>query len=147
MPNPLVAQGTLNRLRASVSIPDFPSLNVTASFLGKDGISVSLTGDATLTIGTMAGTVQSPEPYMLAEITLALLRTQTLGDQYKVQMELSSLIGDFTVRPDSSILSPYTFRNGAIARVRELPMNGQDAGYVVTLTGAYNINDNLWNLV
>lgn len=147
MPNPLVAQGTLNRLRASVSIPDRPELNITASFLGKDGISVSLTGDATLTIPTMTGTVQSPEPYMLVELTVALLRTQTLGNQYKLQMELNTLLGDFTVRPDSSILSPYTFRNGAIARVRELPMNGTDAGYVATLTGYYNINDDLWNLV
>lgn len=147
MSNPLIAQGTLNRLRASVSIPAFPTLNVTAAYLGKDGIGVAFQGDQTLMIPTLTGTVTSPEPYQLVEITMALLRTQALGDAYKVQAELSTLLGDLTMRPDSSILSPYTFRNCAIQRVRDLPMNGTDAGYVVTLGGYYNINDDLWNLV
>lgn len=147
MANPLVAQGTLNRLRASIVIPDNATLNVTASYLGKDGIRVALQGDQTLMIPTMTGTVISPEPYQMVEITVPLLRTQALGDAWKVKGETDTTLGDITVRPDTSILSPYTFRNCAIQRVQELPMNGQDAGYIVVIGGYYAINNNLWDLI
>ena len=44
--NPLVDQGTLNRIRASVEFTDFPELNVTSSYLAKAGISMRLTGES-----------------------------------------------------------------------------------------------------
>lgn len=43
--NPLIPQGTLNRVRASVVWPSFPNLNVTASYLGRMGIRLSLDGE------------------------------------------------------------------------------------------------------
>lgn len=145
MANPLVAQGTLNLLRASVVLNDHPELNVTASCLGKEGITISLEGETTEYIDTLAGAVPSPQPYQKASVRINLLKTQPLSDAYKKQMELLALIGDITVRPDSSALSPYPVVNCSITGVEPLKLNGSDAGFVVTVRGYYNINSALWN--
>lgn len=145
--NPLIAQGTLNRLRGSFLVPSFSQLNVTASYLGKGGISLALQGDATTYIETLTGGVTSPQPYMVCMVTLNLLKTQGLADLYKQQMESLSTIGDVTVRGDASTLGDYPVTNCGIQTVRELPMSGEDAGFVVTVKGYYAINSQLWNLV
>lgn len=144
--NPLVDQGTLNRLRGSVVLDDHAELNITAPYLGEEAIRLALEGEATTYINTLTGAVTSPEPYQVCTLTVNLLKTQSLSDQYKKQMETDSRIGNLTVRPDSSTLSPYPLINCAIESVRELSFNGRDAGYVVTIKGYYNINSSLWNL-
>lgn len=142
--NPLISQGTLNRLRASVVWSAFPQLNVTAPYLGKEGIRLSLEGESTTFIGTMTGAVTSPEPYMMISMAMNLLKTQQLADAYKRQMQNSALLGDGVVRPDSAILSPYSLINCAIESVRELDFSGGDAGYAVTVKGYYLVNNDLW---
>ena len=144
--NPLVVQGTLNRLRGSVVWPNFPALNVTAPFLGEEGIRLTLDGDATLFIPTMTGAVTSPEPYQMITLAMHLLKTQALAVGYKAQQELSTLLGDGTVRPDASNLPVYQLINCAIESVRELNFSGDDAGYVVMVRGYYLVNSDLWNL-
>ena len=142
---PLVPQGTLNRIAASLVIPDFPQLNVTAPFLGKEGIGVAFQGDITTMIPTMTGTVTSPEPFQMATVLVRLLKTQPLSDAYKQQLESSSLLGDITVRPDSKTLSPYQILNCAIMTVGDLSFNGTDAGYGVHIAGYYPVNANLFD--
>ena len=144
--NPLIAQGTLNRLRASVVIPNFPELNVTASYLGKGGISMALQGQNVVNIPTLTGTATSPEPYLMASVTVNLLKTQNLSDLYKTQWELDSRIGDITVTPDAVTLSAFLFRNCSIENVRDMAFSGTDAGMVVVLAGYYPINNQLWDL-
>lgn len=144
--NPLVAQGTLNRLKGSVLVPNFPQLNVTAPFLGKEGIGLALEGDATLILPTMVGTVTSPEPYQMCTITIHLLRTQGLANLWKLQQELFSVIGDVVVTPDAAPLSPYPIQNCGIKSVSELRFAGQDAGYMVTVGGYYTTNLALFGL-
>lgn len=138
--NPLVAQGNLNRLRGSVVWPGFPALNVTAPFLGREGISLALEGESTAFLPTMTGAVTSQEVYMMIGLTMHLLKTQALADAYKAQMELNSLLGDGTVRPDAKELSPYAIINCAIQSVRELRFSGDDAGYAVSVRGYYLVN-------
>lgn len=142
----LVPQGTLNRLRASISVPNNTALNITSPFLGKAGIRLAFEGQATVFIDTMTGRVISEEPYLAATLTASLLKTNALGPQYKVQWEKDSALGNITVRPDSSSLPPYDLLNCAIQSVRELDFAGTDAGYVVTIGGTYIINQALWNL-
>ena len=144
--NPLIAQGTLNRLRSSFICPTFPSLNVTAAFLGKGGITLSLEGEATAFIDTLTGGVQSPQPYMGCMIVLNLIKAQSLANTYKQQMESISNIGDCNVKGDSSVLGDYSISNCSLQTVRELPFNGEDAGYVVTVRGYYAVNNQLWEL-
>ena len=94
--NPLVDQGTLNRLRASVLVTQSPELNVTASFLGKEMIGLTLEGNATTGIPNAAGVTQSPEPYQLATLEIHLIKAQALADQWKQRMQTNTLLGDIT---------------------------------------------------
>lgn len=144
--NPLIAQGTLNRIRGSVVVAAISALNVTAPFLGKEGISLALEGESTTFIQTMTGAVTSGEPYMMTSVTIALLKTQGLAAQYKAQMENLSTIGDITVYPDSSSLPSYAIINCAIESVREMKFNGEDAGFMVTIKGYYIVNNSLFNI-
>lgn len=143
--NPLVDQGTLNRIRGTVIIVNNPALNVTAPYLGKEGISLALEGAATTFIDSMTGAVTSPEPYQACSCTVSLLKTQNLSALYKAQMELTTLLGPISVTPDSATLPVYDLLNVAIMGVRELRFNGEDAGWVVSLRGYYIINNALWN--
>lgn len=145
--NPRVPQGTLNRVRGSIIIPNFPTLNVTAPFLGKGAISLNLQGQATQMIQTLTGVVTSPEPYMMVQTTVNLLRTQNLANLYKARMELDTRIGDIQIIPDASTLSNYQILNCSIGAVRELPFTGDDAGYIITIDGYYEVNSDLWNLL
>lgn len=146
MSNPLVDQGTLNRLRASVIWPDFPELNVTSPFLNREGIRLSLDGDAVTFLPSMTGAVTSPEPYQMITLAINLLKTQSLAAQYKAQQEGDARLGGCTVRPDANTLPPYQLTNCAIQSVRELNFSGSEAGYSVTIRGYYIINNDLWSL-
>lgn len=146
--NPLVAQGSLNRVVASITIPSFPILNVTASYLGREGIRLALEGEANRRLPTMTGVVNSPEVFQDARVTVNLLKTQPLSDLFKTQMETDVRIGDITVRPDVPVgsggLSPYAFSNCTIQSLRELNFAGEDAGWVIELRGIYYINADLF---
>ena len=142
--NPTVSQGTLNSLRGSWTWSAFPGLNVTAPYLGREGISLTFEGESTVYINTMTGAVTSPEPYLKITAELALLKTQSLSNAYKTQIETMSTLGDATCRADALALGLYQFSNCSLQNVRALRFNGEDAGYVVTVGGVYYINSALW---
>lgn len=144
--NPLVDQGTLNRVRATVTIPDNTGLNVTPSYLGPNGVSVATEGEATRNLPTMAGTVTSPEPYQMVTITIQLLRSQALANTYEQRRQTLSTVGSIRVTTDSAPLADYTYQNCSIANVAPMTFNGGDPGYVVTLHGYYPINSSLWTI-
>lgn len=144
--NPLVPQGSLSRIIASVVWSSFPQLNVTAPFLGKAGISLAFEGVITTFIDTMTGGVKSPEPYQRANLTMNLLKTQPLAAAYKAQLETLASLGNGVVRPDTTALGVYPLTNCAIENVETLRFNGEDAGWVVTVKGYYNINAALFDL-
>lgn len=141
-----VIQGTINRLRASVSIPSNSNLNVTPAYLGKDMISIIPQGDITHAIPTATGYVTSPEPYQMVEVHIHVLRTNGLGDLYKKQIENLSTIGDFVVRSDTAPFSDYNISNGSIKSTNEIKYNGDDAGWLIVLQGAYQVNSALYNV-
>lgn len=145
MPNPLIAQGSLNKLRASITWPSFPTLNVTAPYLSKEGIRLALQGESVLYLPTMTGAVTSQEPYMMAECTINLLKSQSLANLYKQQMETNALLGDATIRPDAVPLGIYQITNCSIKSIRELDFSGEHALFSVNIGGYYNINSILFN--
>jgi hypothetical protein len=143
-----VSQGTLNRFRGSVLIPDFPNLNVTANFLGPAGITFAIQGEAVKYLPTLTGAITAPEPYLMAQITVNMLRTQSLANQYKAQMENDARIGDVTAMPDAPTVDPYTVSNCSIQSVREMNFNSTDGGgYTVIIGGYYLVNSSMWNLI
>ena len=143
--NPTIPQGVLNRIRGSIVIDDFPELNVTAPYLGREGISLNFEGETTTRISTMTGVVTSPEPYQPVVVEVALLKTQALAQAYEQQRQTLSTIGNLTVRTDAATLGPYPLINCSIQNVRQIKINGESADYVVTLTGYLPINSSLWN--
>lgn len=144
MASPQTAQGVLNRLRGSITFPLFPSLNITASFLGDEGINLTPGGDTADILPTMTGTVQSPAPYQMYTVEVQLLKTQSFSDLFKRKIELDTNVGNFVVRPDASTLSNYTIQNGVITNAGPGRLNGRDVGYRVTLVGYYLVNASLY---
>ena len=143
---PLIDTGTLNKVRGSIVIPNYPNLNVTASFLGKDGISTALEGNVTEVVEVMCGIVPSPNVYQMVTATVHLLKTQALAAAYRAQVSNISLIGPFNIISDATEFADYNVLNGSIGSIREISMNGTDPGYVLTLRGYVIINNNLWSL-
>jgi len=144
MSNPQVIQGTLNRLLASVVYADFPQLNVTAPYMSKEAVSIGFDGDTSQLIGTLTGAVTSPEPYVYANVTMHILRTQSLGNAYKTQVETNTTMGSVTVYPDSVALSAFQLNNCVLQSVQEVTFDGSQAGLIVRLRGIYNINSTLF---
>jgi len=145
--NPKVSQGTLNKVRASVVFTDNSDLNVTASNLGKAGVSLSFQGNMSELIGTMTGTVTAPEPYVQAELTLNILKTQGVADVYKQAVEDNCVIGDIVVTPDASTLGNFQLVNCAIMTLQELAFAGTDPVMQIRIQGSYEVNNSLWSAV
>lgn len=144
MGNPLVPQGFLNRVRGALSVTDVPALNVTASYLGKDGISMRPDNAATDIIPTMTGTVGSQTPYQQVTVTVHLLKTQGLGASYQKRFATDTALGEVVITPDATTFGNFTLLNCYLLNFNELPFNGMDAGYVVTIGGYLTANDNMW---
>ena len=145
MANPQIAQGTLNRLRGSIIFPNFPELNITAPFLGEEGINMTPGGDIVDTYGTMTGTVTSAAPYQMYTVEVELLKTQSFADQFKQQLETLAVIGNFIVRPDASTLSVYQINNGSIYTASPGRLNGKSVGFMIGLRGYYSVNAQLFD--
>lgn len=147
MANPNVNQGTLNRLRGSFLVPNFPQLNVAPFNLGKAGMTFTPQGNAVLMIDTLTGRVTSPEPYIAVQIHIPLLKTQNLAELYKEQIESLALIGDCTFYTDSSALTPFKLISCAIESVENFAVNGQVPEIGIMIAGTWQVNDQLYNMV
>lgn len=144
MPNPQTPLGFLNRLDVSVVFPNFSTLNVTPSFLNKEGVTLTLDGEATKFLPTMTGAVTSGEPYLMASVSIHLLRTQQLANVFLAQLQAQTVLGPCTVRTDSTVHNPYYLFNTAIESVEPLKLNGEDASWTVMLRAYWYSNNDLW---
>lgn len=144
MANPNISPGILQLLNTSVTIPAFPSLNVTPPYLGKQMVHLALSGDATKDLPVAVGVVKSPQQYLMAEVRINLIKSQGLADLYKKQWESNSILGAITVRPDTTVLSPFDLVQVGIKSVGDMAFNGEEPDLFVVLSGQYNINLSLW---
>lgn len=145
MANPLVPQGTLNRLRASMVLGSLPGLNVTAAYLGKAGISINPENDASLLIPTLTGGVTSNEPYQMVTVVAHILKTQALSAAYRAQIELNTNVGDMTVISDTSTFPNFPLVNCTITHWDGLTFDGNNPEFVIHIKGIYYINSAMWN--
>jgi hypothetical protein len=142
--NPQIQQGLLNRVIASVIWDKFPGLNVSASYLAKEGIRFSFEGDSVTFHEVMAGTVPSPEPYQMVTVRANLLKTNGLAQAYKAQQAQYSVLGNGKVFPDTRALSPFRVYNCGIQTAGELSFAGDEPGYGFMLRGYILVNALLW---
>jgi hypothetical protein len=150
MANPIIPQGTLNRLAISLQFVSHPNLNITASYLGKEMASMTFSGVATTPLDTATGVVYSPEPYQRVTVMAHLVKSMALSQAWKTQLELNSLVGDLVVYPDvlqsQGGLNPYQISNTAIENVNPIRLDGLDATWTISFSGVYYVNSVLWNL-
>jgi hypothetical protein len=144
--NPLVPQGTLNRVRCSIVVPSFTNLNITAPYMGKSFARLAFEGNYAELIGTATGAVTSPEPYVFATLTVGLLRTQALSAQWLAQAQQYSAIGQVSVHPDSAAFPAITLDNTVINQIDPGAYDGTDPVVRVVLRGVFYANSDLWNL-
>lgn len=149
MADPLIFQGQLNRLKASLIWTNFSNLNLTPSYLAREMLVFATEGEATGRIPTATGIVNSPEPYQAVIITANLVKSQALAAAYENQRQTNSVLGPGTIRPDvdsnSFGLGPYSVLNMSISNVGELRFDGTQAVYPVTLGGYMLVNSFLWD--
>jgi hypothetical protein len=145
--NPQINQGTINLVRAAVQVPSFTPLNVTASFLGAGGVSITWGTPSTTFIRTLTGRVTAPEPFQEVTIGIHLVKSQPLASLWESQRISLSVIGNILVFTDSAQLPSYSFTNCAIENVGEIVSNGKSSEYYVTVGGSYVVNNSLWALV
>lgn len=144
MANPLVSQGTLNRLRASVTVPGNTALNITPAYMGKQFVTVTFEGNFDDLIPTATGGVTSPEPYVMANVSIGLLRTQSLSTSWLTQAKASSDIGNVSIFPDSSAFPEIDLVNCVIQHIDPGAYDGMDPVVRLTIRGIFYINNDLW---
>jgi len=140
-----VAQGVVNRLRCSVVFADFPELTVTSPYMTKEAVTLSFQGAMSQLLPTMTGGVGSPEPYVMAEITMHLVRSQNLADAYKQQIETDCTMGSINVIPDSAALDNWQLESAIITGMDALTFDGNTPSFVVKMQAIYYINQSLWD--
>lgn len=143
--NPGVALGTLNRLISAVHVLSNPALNITAPYVGRNGIRVRSDRRAVVFIDAMTGMVTSPEPYIPVTVTAQLLRTQSLALAWKSRLVQNALIGQITAFPDTTPFLPMDVYNCAFEDFDPMNWDGTDPHFTVTLYGTYYINNTMWN--
>jgi len=144
MANTNVPQGTTNLTLASVIVPAYPNLNVTAGYLAKAGIALAFTGDSVIQIPTLTGTTTSPQPYIMGRITVNLLRSNGIAATYQSQFLSNAVIGAVTIKPDVTTLPPYVLQNCSIQSFNDQVFNGTTVDMALVITGYLPINSSLW---
>jgi len=144
--NPYTPQGTLNRLKSSVTVPGISALNITSSYMSKQFVSIAFDGEIANAIPTATGIVTSPEPYVMATITVGILRTQPLAAAWKLQAETLASIGNVSVFPDTAAYPEYDLVNCVIQHIEPAAFDGVDPVVRVVIRGAYYVNNALWAL-
>jgi len=144
--NPMIAQGVLNRVLTAVIIPSNTALNVTAPYMAKGFARLEYAGDWTGQIGTGTGVVNSPEPYVMARVTMNLLRTQALSASWVTQGQTATYIGNVNVHSDTSTFPVSQMVDASIVSVDPGAFDGTDPVVRVVLSGALAINASLWSV-
>lgn len=145
--NPIVAQGTLNRVRCSIIVPNYTSLNITAPYMGKSFATIDFEGNFDEQIETATGAVTSPEPYVMATITVGILRTQSLASSWLTQAQTTSDLGEIVINSDTAAFPSITLSAAVIRSLEPGAYDGMDPVSRLTLRGVFYINNDLWNLV
>lgn len=141
----MVRQGLLNRVLTSVVVTNYPQLTVTAPFMSKNLSEIIFDGAAVDQIGTATGIVNSPMPYIMADINCNILRSQSTVAAYVAQWQQQAYIGSVTIYTDSTQLPQFTLVNCSILNITPGAFDGQDPTTKVQFKGVYYINNIMWS--
>jgi hypothetical protein len=145
--NPKIAQGSLNRVRCSIVIPGYPALNISSSYMGKNFASINFEGNFDEQIETGTGVVTSPEPYVMATVTVDLLRTQALAYNWLNQATTLSDLGPISIFSDTSAFPEIDLDTTVIRNCEPGVFDGKNPVVRLTLRGVLYANNNLWSMI
>ncbi len=145
MANPIIPQGTLNRALTSVSVIDYPELNVTSGFFGTKVARITFEGDTSDYIGTLTGAVPSPRLYQVVTVMMYLNKSQFLSSIWEQQRLTDAAIGDVVITTDSPLLDQYVISNCILQNIADLDLTGESNDFPVMLKGTYLINSVLFS--
>lgn len=145
--NPTLIPGNLNRVRGTILVPSNATLNVTAPFLGKEGIVIAPQSAVVTQMQGMATVVNSEEPYQIVQITASIMKSLALSAAYLNQIKNSPILGQVTVTPDTTVIPAFTLYNVAITNWSQISMAGLQPDFTVTFQGQFNVSNDLWNLI
>jgi hypothetical protein len=143
--NPLIPQGVLNRVLTAVLIPGNTALNITAPYMAKGFAKLEFEGDWTAQVGTGTGIVNSPEPYIMARVTVNLLRTQPLSAAWLAQGQAYTYLGQVNVVSDSSSFPINSMNDTSIFSIDPGGFDGTDPVVRMVLRGSFPVNASLWS--
>jgi len=145
--NPTLIPGNLNRIRGTILVPGNATLNVTAPYLGKEGIVIAPQSAVVTQMQGMTSVVNSEEPYQIVQVTAAIMKSLALSAAYLDQIRNAPTLGSITVTSDTTTIPSFTLYNVAITNWSQISMAGLQPDFTVTFQGQFNISNDLWNLV
>lgn len=144
--NPLVPQGTLNRIRTHIVLASYPALNVTSANMSRGFATFAFEGNFAAQIETATGIVTSPEPYVMGTCTVELLRTQSLAAAYLAQVQSNVMVGTVTGYSDSVSFPPIVLNNCSIYNFDPGAFDGTKPAVRVVFRGVFTPNAAMWGL-
>lgn len=144
MANPQITQGVLNRVRTSVVVPNYPGLSVTAPYMGKSFAKLDFEGNFVEQIETGTGAVRSPEPFVMATLTVSILRPQSLSAAWLAQAQLDGYLGQVNAHSDSSVFPVVSLNETVIRHIDPGAYDGTDPIVRLTLRGTFYVNGAMW---
>lgn len=142
--NPLIQQGSLNRLLTNVMVTDYPFLNASASYMSKSLATLTFDGSFVDQIPTATGIVNSPSPFVMGSLTINLLRSQNVASLWIAQVQSEGILGTVTVFPDSTLFPKIGLQNCSIESIDPGAYDGMDPTTKITVKGVFNLNAALW---
>jgi hypothetical protein len=112
--------------------------------MGKNFASINFEGNFSEQIETGTGAVTSPEPYVMATVSVDLLRTQALANAWLLQAALLSDLGPISVFSDTSAFPEIDLATTVIRQCEPGVFDGMNPVVKLTLRGVYYVNALLW---
>ena len=138
------ALGVLNRALTSVSVINFPNLNVTTGFFGTKVARISFEVETSDYIPVLAGNVPSPRLTQIITCMMYLNKSQSLAAAWEAQRLTSAIIGDVVVVTDSAVMPTYYMANATLQNIADLDLTGDSNDFPVMLKGTYYINNSIY---
>jgi hypothetical protein len=144
LPPLLAIQGNLNRVITQVTFPSAPQLNVGAQNMAKSLAVLTFDGPFVEQIPTATGIVNSPLPFVMAQLVVNLLRSQNAATLWVAQLQLNATIGSLNVYPDSTTFPYFILNDCSVMDFDPGAFDGVDATTKFTLKGTFYINAQMW---
>jgi hypothetical protein len=142
--NPLIAQGVLNKIRPHVVVPGNTALNAVASNMAKSQVVLTFEGPFVNQPETATGIVNARQPFVMAQIVVALLRPQPLAAAWVQQAQSDSVLGNVVVYSDAANFPEITLATSSITEIDPGAYDGVDPATKITIKGVFYINADMW---